>query len=146
MAIYRPPKARWPLATATGVAGILCGLLVGLALGSSDPDPVAAAQEVKASLLSAAGSVEVAVIEYEEAVGDGGIESQSEYDGAVDALESSRAAYAEVRPALAALAPGAAADLDELYDRCGALMEDQASPTEVETCAADLTAALKGDD
>ena len=31
MAIYRPPKARWPLAVAAGVVGILVGLLVSLA-------------------------------------------------------------------------------------------------------------------
>jgi hypothetical protein len=143
MAIYRPPKARWPLAVATGVLGILCGLLIGLAIGSQDPDPLEAGQEVRAGLLSASGSLEVAVIEYEEAVGPEGVESEAEYDGARDAVASSRARYAEVRPALAAIVPGLAERIDELYDRCSALVEDVAAVAEVDECAGELTEVLE---
>src|SRR5918992_4350436 len=125
MAIYRPPKARWPLAIATAVAGLVCGLLIGLAIGSKDPDPLEAAEEIRATLLSASGSLEVAAIEYEEAVGAEGVESEAEYEGARDALASSRAGYGEVRPALEALAPAIAESLDELYDRCATLIEQQ---------------------
>lgn len=145
MAIYRPPKARWPLATAVGVAAALCGLLIGLAVGSKDPDPSVAAQEVRAALSSAAGSLEVAVIEYEEAVGPEGVESEAEYDGARDALASSRARYEEVRPALDALVPSAAARLDDLYDRCESLADDAAPAAEFGACADELTVALEGE-
>ena len=144
MAIYRPPKARWPLVTVAAVAGVACGLIAGLAIGSKDPDPLRAAQEVRAALVSAAGSVEVAAIEYEEAVGPGGIESETEYEGARAALESSRARYGEVRSALDALAPETVELLDDLYDRCGGLVEERAPAPEVEECSADLRAALGG--
>lgn len=144
MAIYRPPKARWPLATAAAVGGVVCGLVAGLAIGSKDPDPLAAAQEVRAALVSAAGSLEVAVIEYEEAVGPGGVESQPEYEGARDALASSRERYREVRPALDALAPATVELLDALYDRCTALVEERVPAPEVEECAVELSAALEG--
>jgi hypothetical protein len=90
--------------------------------------------------------VEVAVIEYEEAVGDTGeVESQAEYDGARDALASGRSRYAEVRPALAAIVPGSADRLDDLFDTCSGLVEDRAPPPEVEDCAGELAAALEGE-
>ena len=145
MAIYRPPKARWPVATVAGAVGVVCGLLIGLVIGSKEPDPLDAAREVRASLVAAAGSLEVAVIEYEEAVGPGGLERPAEYEGARDAFASSRARYAEARPALAALAPAEAARLDELYDRCSELVEERAPEAEVEECAGELGAALEGD-
>lgn len=144
MAIYRPPKARWPLATAAGVAGIVCGLIAGLAIGSKDPDPLVAAQEVRASLVSAAGSLEVALIEYDEAVGPDGVESETEYEGARDALASSEARYREVRAALDALAPATVDVLDELYERCTGLVEQRSPVAEVEECSDELTGALKG--
>jgi hypothetical protein len=144
MAIYRPPKARWPLAVAAGVLGALCGLLIGLAIGSKDPDPLIAAQEVRAALLSASGSLEVAAIEYEEAVGPEGVENEAEYEGARDALASGRAGYAEVRPALDALAPSDAARIDDLFERCTGLLEDRAPATDFESCVVELSDALEG--
>jgi hypothetical protein len=144
MAIYRPPKARWPLATVAAIAGAACGLVAGLAIGSKDPDPLVATQEVRASLVSAAGSLEVAVIEYEEAVGPEGVERPAEYEGARDALASSRARYGDVRSALDVISPGLVEQLDELYDRCGDLVEQRAAPEDVEACAAELERALEG--
>jgi hypothetical protein len=127
------------------VAGLLCGVLIGLAIGSADPDPSEAATRIRSSLVAAAGSLEVAAIEYEEAVTDGRIEAQAEYDGALDALGSSNARYREVRGALEALVPDVAEDLDGLYERCRGLMEDTVDTPEVVACLEDLEAALQGD-
>ena len=99
---------------------------------------------MRAALVSAAGSLEVAVIEYDEAVGPAGLENEAEYEGARDALASSRARYGNVRPALEALVPSEMARLDELYDRCSDLIEEIAASSEVEECAGELTAALEG--
>jgi hypothetical protein len=145
VAIYRPPKARWPLAAAVGAVAALCGLLIGLAIGSKDPDPQVAAQEVRAALSAASGSVEIAVIEYEEAVGPEGVESETEYEGARDALASSRARYEEVRPALDVLVPSATDALDELYERCSGLLEDAVPEQDFGACAEALTTALEGE-
>jgi hypothetical protein len=95
--------------------------------------------------LSAAGSLEVASIEYEEAVDAGDVESRPEYEGALDALDSSLSTYEQdARPALRLLAPATAEDLDVLYDRCGELMTTQAEATEVGACLTELEDRLKG--
>jgi hypothetical protein len=145
VAIYRPPKARWPLAVAAGLAGLLCGVVLGAVLFSADPDPLEAAGEIKASLVAAAGSLEVAAIEYEEAVPDGEVDREPEYEGALAAFESSRERYGEVRGALDVLVPDLVDGLDASYERCGEMMTAVADAAEVEACLAELEEALKGD-
>ena len=145
MAIYRPPKARWPLALGVGIAALVAGLLIGLALGSGDPDPAAAAQDVKAELVSAAGALEVASIEYEESVSGGEVTRQEEYEGALSAVESARERYGSVRPALASLVPSLAAEIDDGFDRCEELMAEPADPAEVAAALGELEGLLKGD-
>lgn len=145
MAIYRPPKARWPLALAAGIGGLLLGLLLGLALKSGDPDPTEAAQNVKAELLSAAGSLEVAAIEYDEAVEEGEVVREAEYRGALDAVTSARSRYADVRPALAQLSPALAAGIDTAFDNAEQMMQDSAGEEEVASALRNLERLLKGD-
>ena len=144
MAIYRPPKPRWPLAVAAGVGGLLVGLLIGLMLGSGDPDPAEAAQEVRTALTASAGSLEIVAIEYAESVSDGAIESQPEYDGAVAALESSHTAYEEVAGALRELAPANAAAIEQGFDDIQSLVDDLAEPGEVEGAIQDQRDLLTG--
>ena len=144
MAIYRPPKPRWPLAIAVGIAGLVTGLGAGMALGSSDPDPAAAASILKTNLVSAAGSLEVAAIEYTEAVSGGRVVSEAEYSGALDALRSSRSKYSAVRSALSSLFPRQVESIDSLYDEAEDLMSARADATEVATLLEDLQLVLKG--
>ena len=144
MAIYRPPKARWPLALGTGIASLLIGLAIGLALGSGDPDPVESVRAIRSTLAAAAGSVEVAAIEYEEAVVDGAIEREAEYDGSIAALASSNSRYQEVRSALELLAPAVAEDIDSSYTRCRTLMERAVEAGQVLECLGELELALTG--
>ena len=142
MAIYRPPKARWPLATAVGFICLLVGLGVGLLLGGDETDPATAAAEVRTALIEASGSLEVAEVEYRESVEDGAITRQAEYDGALAALDSARDRYGEVAPAIEALAPERANDIESRFDTCEQLMNDLADPDEVSECLTDLGAAL----
>ncbi|HWL64694.1 MAG TPA: hypothetical protein VNP73_01865 [Actinomycetota bacterium] len=144
MAIYRPPKARWPLALGTGIASLLIGAAIGLAIGTQDPDPVESAQALRSTLVAAAGSIEVAAIEYEEAVVDGTVEREAEYEGSLAALDSSNARYREVRSALELLAPEAADEIDSLFGRCRSLMEETADAERVTECLADLELVLTG--
>jgi hypothetical protein len=145
VAIYRPPKARWPLAVAVGVGGVLVGLITGLALGSSDPDPEEAGREIKAALVSAAGSLEVAAIEYEESVADGEVTRETEYEGALGALDSSRARYDDVRPVLVSLFPSQVEPIDDLYGEIEQLMRSRSDPTHVNAALQELESILKGE-
>lgn len=143
MAIYRPARARWPLAVAVGVVALIVGVIAGVAL--SGDDGAGDAEEIQAALFSAAGSVEVAGIEYEEAVAAGGdITSRSEYAGARDALESGRARYLEVRDSLDSLAPERVDALDEAFDEADGLMADAADSDEVGAALDRLEDLLKG--
>ena len=144
MAIYRPPKARWPLAVATFVAGLLLGLLVA-ALLRSDPDPADVAGDVTTELAAAAGSLEVVLIEYEESVANGEVERDAEYRGAVDALESSRDRYEAVAEAVAALAPERAEDIENAYEEAHAQMEELVDAAQLESTLSALEELLRGD-
>ena len=143
MAIYRPARARWPLAVAVGIVALIVGVLVGLALTGDDGST--GAEDIQAALFAAAGSVEVAGIEYEEAVAAGGdITSRSEYAGARDALESGRSRYQEVRDSLESLAPERVDGLDEAFDEAEGLMADAADSDEVGAALDRLEDLLKG--
>jgi hypothetical protein len=145
VAIYRPPRARWPLAAALGIGGLLLGLVIGLALGGSEIDPQEASREIKTRLVSAAGSLDVAEVEYEESVEDGEVVKQTEYEGALSALDSSRARYREVRSAIASLFPSQVEPIDALYAQIDALMRSQAEAAKVTTALQELEAMLKGE-
>lgn len=145
VAIYRPPKARWPLAVAFGIGGVLIGLVVGLALGRTDPDPEEAGREIRAALVSAAGSLEVAAIEYEESVSDGEVTREAEYEGALGALNSSRARYDEVRPVLVSLFPSLVEPIDDLYGEIEQSMRSRRDPAQVSAELQRLESILKGE-
>ena len=144
MAIYRPPKARWPLAVATFIGGLLLGLLAAFLL-QSDPDPAAVAGEVTTELAAAAGSLEVVLIEYEESVADGEIRQEAEYRGALDALGNSRDRYEKVADAVAALAPERADGIESTYDDAESQMEDFVDASELESTLSTLEDLLQGD-
>lgn len=112
MAIYRPEKPRWPALLITAAAGLVVGVAGGwLIAARSEPDIREAASSIRASLDRTAGSVEIVGIEYREAVRDGEVVARAEYEGARDAALRARSLFAEVREALAVLAPEAAAEI-----------------------------------
>jgi hypothetical protein len=142
MAIYRPPKARWPLATAAAIGGLVVGLVAGLAFAGGDPDPIDAARAINAALNSAAGSLEVAAVEYRESVAGGEVTKQAEFEGALAALASSKSRYSGVRPALSAL-PVEVEPIDELYEELESSMESRADRATVTATLEELEALLR---
>lgn len=144
MAIYRPPKPRWRLALVSALGGLLVGLLAGLILGSDEPDPTTAAHEIRSTLAAAAGSLEVAAIEYEESVADGAVVREPEYEGALGALESSRQRFSEVRAALVSLFPDQVEPIEDLYDAIERGMTAHVDAAEISADVDRLIALLEG--
>lgn len=123
---------------------MVAGLLIGLVAGGTESEPTDTARDIRASLIAAAGSLEVAGIEYEEALGDRTVVNETEYEGALDAVHSSRRRYMEVRQALLVLVPELVDEIDGLYDDTGRLMEARADPTDVLPTLDQLENLLKG--
>lgn len=144
MAIYKPPKARWPLALFAGALGLLIGIGIGFLLGQEDPDAAEGVRLVQQELTAAAAGLEVAGIEYSEAVENGEVTNDTEYQGSLDALESSRNRFEEVSEALASLAPDLADSIKAGYDRAESAMEDKSHAGEVAQLLGDLSELLKG--
>jgi hypothetical protein len=145
VAIYRPPKPRWPLAAGAGVIGLLIGIGAGIGIGSRDPDPADVADDLRSDLVAATGSLEVAEIEYAESVSDGEIVRQAEYDGALGALESSESRYREVAPAIESLVPTRAQVIEDLYSECSNAMRERVSSVELTECLDRLRGLLEGE-
>lgn len=145
MAIYKPPKARWPLAVFAGVLGLLIGVGLGFALGQEDPDAAEGVRLVKQELAAAAAGLEVAGIEYAEAVDDGEVLSEPEYQGSLDAIGNSRTRFESVEDALAALAPDLAEQIADGFDDAESAMEDRAPTEDVQALLDELSGLLKGE-
>ncbi len=144
MAIYRPQRPRWIPAVITGVVGLLVGLLVGWGVLRPEPNPAEVMGDVRATLRSAAGTLEIVEIEYAESVEDGEIVSSPEFEGARDALDSSRQRYLEVREAVAALSPNTASEIDDAFDRLEGLVKRRAPSEDVADLARELADMLTG--
>ncbi len=144
MAIYRPPKARWPLTLAAAVAGLLIGLLMGLLAGREEFDPAESGEVINATLSSAAGSLDVAAVEYAESVAEGEVTNQAEFDGALAAVSSSRAKFSEVRPALEMVFSRQIAAIEGLYDDAEGSMRSHARPQTVTSLLVRLQGLLEG--
>jgi hypothetical protein len=145
MAIYRPPKPRWRAALVGGLAGVAVGVLVGVLASRADPDPAEAARAVRSELIRAASSLDVVAIEYAESVDAGEVVQDAEYEGAKDALASSRARFDDVRAAVEVLDPDRAASIAEGYDAIEQRVESRADPAEVRSAIDSLVALLQGD-
>lgn len=146
MAIYRPQRRGWRLPVVVGVAALVAGLLAGYAVwGRREPDAAEAVRRVRAGLRVAAGTLEVAGIEYGESVEDGRVVRSPEYRGAVDALARSRTRYAEVAPAFRLIDPDGARRAEELYAQLEDLVEDRAAEDEVRAVIEELGALLGGE-
>jgi hypothetical protein len=145
VAIYRPPKPRWPAALGAGLVCLALGFGIGYLVGDRPPDPADSVRALRTSLLAAAASLDVAAVEYEESVVDGEIVRRPEYEGALAALRSSRRKFAEVRDPVAALAPERVDPIDSLYTEVEGLMERRAPAEEVAAALTDLQALLEGE-
>ena len=128
-----------------GIVSLLIGFGIGLAVGGGDPAPADVATDLRSDLVAAAGSLEVAEIEYAESVSNGDITRQAEYDGALDAIDSSKSRYQEVEPAIESLVPARADEISDRYDECSTAMRERTDPGEVTECLTQLRDLLKGE-
>ena len=145
MAIYKPPKARWPLAVFTGIAALLLGVALGFVLGKEEPDPAEGVRLVQQELTAAAAGLEVAGIEYSEAVEGGEVVNETEYQGSLDALESSRDRFESVAGPLGTLAPDLAERIEGTYGDARNAMEERAAAEELDALLGELSELLKGE-
>ena len=133
------------MAVFAGVLGLLLGIALGFVLGQEDPDATEGVRLVQQELAAAAAGLEVAGIEYTEAVDDGEVLSDAEYQGSLDALDSSRSRYEEVSEALETLAPERAAAIAAGYNDVQAAMEGTSPAEDVASLLDELAALLQGD-
>jgi hypothetical protein len=144
MAIYRPPKSRWPTALLLALIGLILGVLIGwLAFGRTEPDPREALERMREGLGEAATTLEIVTIEYSESVDGDEVVNRTEYEGAQDALARSRGSYQEFRAATAMVDEGATQEIEDAYDELEQLVDAPASPEEVEAKTDELEALLR---
>jgi hypothetical protein len=144
MAIYRAQRPRWRMALWAGLLGLAAGLLIGWGLLRPDPHPGEVLGEVRAALASAAATLEVVEVEYAESVEDGRVEASPEYEGARDALASSRTRYGEARSGVAAISPATATAIDDAYDRLAGAVDARAPEEDVAASVRELREMLIG--
>lgn len=143
MAIYRPQRRRWTMAAVVGLTGLLVGLLAGYLLRSG-PDPVEAIEETRTELLGAAATLEIVRVEFAEAVEDGEIVARPEYEGALDALASSRERYVGVAGVVAVLSPETDDAVREAYEGLESMLRDLAGEEDVAAATENLARMLTG--
>jgi hypothetical protein len=127
-----------------GVLGLVVGLLAGWGLLRPEPDPAQVLGDVRATLASAAGTLEVVEIEYAESVEGGEIVAGPEFEGARDALALSRRHYLDVRDAVLAISPESASAIDDAYDELEGLVEGRGPIDEVAELARELREMITG--
>ncbi|HVF53355.1 MAG TPA: hypothetical protein VNC78_07065 [Actinomycetota bacterium] len=145
MAIYRPPRPRWPLAIGAAATGLVIGLLTGLAIGNEEPSAAEGVSVMRTELAASAGSMEVASIEYEESISGGSVTEQSEYEATLVAINSSRMRFAKMEPLLESFAPDLVTQINDLYDEIATSVRQKVDPEELSPMFEELISLLKGD-
>jgi hypothetical protein len=139
MSIYREPgRRRARAAVAAGLVGILAGGLAGFLLGRGSADEPTLTEQVtdlEERLMPALSALELVTIEYAEGVRDGRVVAETEYDAAATQAETAASIVEAEREDLEALSPGGTARLDRELDELRELIEERATPAEVEGVA-----------
>lgn len=124
------------------MVGILIGVVIGWAVRGEGSDPAEAVATVRSGMAEAAGLLEVAGVEYSQAVEGTTVVEDAELSGAKDAVARSRELYDEVSEALGLIDPEAAKAIESGYDEVVALMDATADAAEVTAALEDLRALL----
>lgn len=121
------------------------GLIGVVAFGGRPASLEEAALRTRAALSESAGLLEIASIEYVEAVSSSGtVLSDPEYQGSLGALDRARARYAGVAAAVGAFDPAQAADIHALLSSLDELMRRPAPPPDVQDAIDQLSVVLRG--
>jgi hypothetical protein len=144
VAIYRPAKPRWRTAALAGVGGLAVGVLVGLVVGSNEPDPEAAAQSIRSDMQAAASTLDIVPIEYDEGVEDGEVVSEREYGAARDAVQRSREQFQPATDVLSLFATDVVGDIEAGYNDLVEAIDAVEDPDDVERRAEALADLLTG--
>jgi hypothetical protein len=143
MTISMPGRRRWPAAVAGAILGVAVGLVIGLAVsGGDDSDPVGAVRDARSTASRAAAILEVAPIEYGQAV-QAGAEAEEGLRGAQGVVERSRSVYQEVRPVVSLIDPQAATAIDHRYARLLAAIRARQPAPEVNRATKRLQGLLR---
>jgi hypothetical protein len=131
---------------AAGVAGVLAGLVIGLAIGGGDDetDPLKGVRDARGSLQQAAGVLDIVTVEYAEGIDDGRVVSDPEYAGALRALDRSLELFSEGRPVLEYVNRAEAARIDHAFAELASAARDRADERDVVAQARALARALDG--
>lgn len=127
MSVYRDPAGRRSrLLVGAAIVAALIGAIAGFVLArATDDDPTLADQvaEVRGGLMSAISALELVTIEYREAVRDGEVVEQTEYEAAQSQAASAAATLDSAAEDLSLIAPEQAraaeqgiAELEQLID------------------------------
>jgi hypothetical protein len=139
VAIYQAPRKRWRIALAAGLAGVVAGLGLGLAIGGGDADPIDVLRTLDAQLEDAAAPLDVLAIH-------GEVDAPSSKDArvATDALRLVRRRFEPVRPAVRMIDRDAEREVDEHLATLQQLVRERADPTDVARQADALADLLRG--
>ena len=147
MSLYREVgRGRAPTLVAVCVVALVAGLVAGFLAGrASAPDPSVAdaLEQVQREARPVADSLDLVPIEYAQAVRDGEVVAETEYEAAEAAVERARDGFAGVHEDLAALAPDEARRAGDSLEELAALVERRAPAREVERAADEARAAVR---
>jgi hypothetical protein len=137
MAIYQAPKRRWRLAVASGVIGLLVGLLIGVVTGGGDDDPLAALRRLDAQLDEAAAPLDVLSIHGRSGTGS------TDERVVDDAVRRTQQRFDDVRPAVRAIDPDVAKEFDDRVAELRRLAREHADPDDIARAAEELADLLR---
>ena len=147
MSLYREVgRGRAPALVAVGLVALLVGLAAGFLAGRAaapDPSLADAVEKVQRDARPVADALDLVPIKYGQAVRNGEVVAETEYDAAKAAVERAREGFARLRDDLAALDPEQARRAGGHLDELAALVERRAPASEVEQAADQARAAVR---
>ncbi len=145
MSLYREARRRrkWLPVAVAGLAAL--ALIAGIVIGRATAPERSlreAVRDVQENARLASDALELVTIEYREAVSDGEVAAETEYQAARDGVERAREAFEGIRDELAVLDSTETRRADEALAELERLVARRASPDDVESVAADAAGSI----
>lgn len=147
MSLYREAGRRRTLPLLAGAVAIallagLIGFLIGDG-GNEEPSLADAVQSVREDTRPAISELELVTIEYGEAVRDGQVVAETEYQAARDHVDRAAESLASVSGDLELLGPDGVAEARAAMSELGTLVEQRAAAAEVDAAVRRAEDALR---